>query len=67
MANLYQLHSKLLHDNKITDDEVAIVRNYIEQDGQLDLNDVKFLVELLSSARKSARRLTICSFPSSKR
>ena len=63
MANLYQLHSELLKDNKITDDEVAIVRNHIEEDGQLDLNDVKFLVGLLSSAQEVCPAFDDLFFP----
>lgn len=63
MANLYQLHSELLHDNKITDDEVGLIRRYIEEDGQLDINDVKFLVGLLSSAKEICPAFDELFFP----
>ncbi len=63
MSNLYQLHSELLADNKITDNEVAIIRGYIEQDGKLDMNDVKFLVGLLSSAQEVCPAFDDLFFP----
>ena len=50
MAVLHQELTKLLQDKKITDDEVNSIREIIDQDGCLDLEDVKFLVELLSGA-----------------
>ncbi len=63
MTNLYQLHSELLADNKITDEDVAIIRGYIEQDGELDINDVKFLVGLVSSAREVCPAFDDLFFP----
>ena len=63
MANLYQLHSELLRDNKITDDEVDIIRDFIEEDGKLDINDVKFLVGLLSSAQEVCAAFDDLFFP----
>ena len=50
MSGLYQLRAELLRDGRITADEVGVIRQYIESDGKLDLQDVKFLVELLSEA-----------------
>ncbi len=50
MAGLHQLRAELLHDRKITEDEVAVIRDYIHRDGKLDMEDVKFLVGLLSDA-----------------
>ncbi len=63
MANLYKLHSELLADNKITDDEVAMIRRHIEEDGKLDLNDVKFLVGLLGSAQEVCPAFDELFFP----
>ncbi len=63
MANLYRLQSELLKDHKITDDEVAIIRDYIEEDGQLDLDDVKFLVGLLSGAHDVCAAFDDLFFP----
>jgi hypothetical protein len=63
MANLYQLHADLLNDDKITEDEVEVIRKYIEEDGKLDLNDVKFLVGLLSSAKEVCQEFDDLFFP----
>jgi hypothetical protein len=63
MANLYQMHAELLNDNKITPDEVSVIQRHIEQDGQLDLNDVKFLVGLLSSAEQVCPEFDELFFP----
>ncbi len=63
MANLYRLQSELLKDHTITNDEVAIIRNHIEEDGQLDLDDVKFLVSLLSDAQEVCSEFDDLFFP----
>ena len=63
MANLYQLRSQLLQDDRITEDEVAIIRDYIHEDGRLDLTDVKFLVELLCDAREVCAEFDDLFFP----
>jgi hypothetical protein len=63
MANLYQLRAQLLRDQRITDDEVAVIREYIERDGRLDLNDVRFLVDLLSDAREVCPAFDDLFFP----
>lgn len=63
MANLYRMHSELLKDNKITEDEVATIRRQIEADGRLDLDDVKFLVGLLSSAEEVCPEFDDLFFP----
>ena len=52
MPGLSNLRSELLSDGNITDAEVALIRGHVEQDGQLDLEDVKFLVHLLSEANE---------------
>jgi hypothetical protein len=51
MSSLSQLRSELLRDGRITEAEVEVIRDHIHRDGRLDLEDVKFLVGLLSEAR----------------
>ena len=63
MANLYQLRAQLLRDQRIMDDEVALIREYIERDGKLDLDDVRFLVDLLSDAREVCPAFDDLFFP----
>ena len=63
MSNLYKLRSKLLADGRITDCEVQVIADYIRHDGQLDLDDVKFLVELLSEAREVCAAFDELFFP----
>jgi len=62
-VNLYETHAELLKDNKITADEVALIRDFIDEDGKLDLNDVKFLVGLLSSAEEVCPEFDELFFP----
>ncbi|QDV42593.1 Tellurite resistance protein TerB [Stieleria neptunia] len=50
MAHLKQLKSELLSDGKISANEVARIRRYVEEDGALDFDDVAFLVQLLGEA-----------------
>jgi hypothetical protein len=66
MGRLHQLRSQLLRDGRITDDEVEVIRDYIHQDGKLDLDDVKFLVELLSDAREVSDKFDDLFFPALK-
>ncbi len=54
MGSLHQFRSVLLRDRRITDDEVDVIRDYIHQDGRLDLDDVKLLVEVETSVRLAA-------------
>jgi len=51
MARLHHVLERLLTDRRITDDEVEIIRDYIAEDGELDVADVKFLVQVLSEAQ----------------
>ena len=51
MTALSDLRSQLLSDGNITDAEVALIKGHVERDGTLDLDDVKFLVDLLSEAQ----------------
>jgi len=66
MASLRELHSALLEDGKISDSEVAVIRDFIRSDGRLDLDDMKFLVELLSDAREVCPAFDELFFPSLK-
>lgn len=50
MTKLSDLKSELLRDGKITANEVAVIRQFIEDDGHLDFDDAKFLVQLLGEA-----------------
>ena len=66
MAGLHRLQSQLLNDGKITETEVDVIRDYIQQDGQLDLQDVKFLVGLLSEADEVCPEFDELFFPAFK-
>jgi hypothetical protein len=63
MGRLNELRSELLQDGKITDQEVAVIRNYLQGEGKLDLDDVKFLVELLADAREVSPSFDDLFFP----
>jgi len=67
MSNLYQLHEKLLADRKITEAEVDVIRDYIDSNGQLDLEDMKFLVNLLSEAKEVCADFDALFFPALKK
>jgi uncharacterized tellurite resistance protein B-like protein len=66
MGHLQSLQSELLQDGKITDGEVEVIRRYIEENGTLDMQDVKFLVELLSDAREVSLAFDELFFPALK-
>ena len=51
MARLHELKSEILRDGRITNQEVAVIWDHIHSDGELDISDVRFLVELLSDAK----------------
>jgi hypothetical protein len=46
MGQFYQFLAKIQADGGITEDEVQPIREQLEADGQLDIEDVKLLVEL---------------------
>jgi hypothetical protein len=50
MNRLQELRRHVLQDRQISRSEVAVIRDYIDQDGELNLQDMKVLVELLSDA-----------------
>lgn len=63
MGQLHELRAELLRDRRITDNEVDVIRHYIQQDGKLDLDDVKFLVELLCDADEVSPEFDRLFFP----
>jgi hypothetical protein len=63
MARLHQVLQQSLEDRRITDDEVAAIRDYIHEDGRLDLEDVKLLVQLLCDAKEVSPRFDEVFFP----
>ena len=50
MSQFYKLLSKIQADGGVTSDEVQPIREYLQADGSLDLDDVKILVELYCDA-----------------
>jgi hypothetical protein len=63
MARLHQILQQSLEDRRITDAEVGLIRDYILEDGRLDLQDVKFLVQLLSDAQEVSPQFDEVFFP----
>ena len=52
MPRYFELLSTTLANQKIDDDEVGTIREQIYRDGQLDLDDVRLLIELYCEARE---------------
>lgn len=50
MSSFHEFVSALLADKEIDDAEVPLIREHLYQDGHLDLDDVKLLVELYCGA-----------------
>ena len=50
MSTFHEFVSTTLADNRIDDLEVPLIREHLHQNGQLDLEDVKLLVELYCGA-----------------
>ncbi|HYW79344.1 MAG TPA: hypothetical protein VE890_07180 [Thermoguttaceae bacterium] len=50
MSTFYEFVSSVLADKRIEESEVPAIRAQIHQDGRLDLDDVKLLVELYCGA-----------------
>lgn len=63
MARLHQLLEHILEDKRITADEVQVIQDYLVEDGKLDLNDVRFLVELLTGANEVCDEFDDLFFP----
>lgn len=51
MSTFHQFLSTTLADKTIDEAEVPLIREYIDRDGRLDLDDVKLLVELYCQSR----------------
>ena len=66
MGTLHELRASLLKDRKITKDEVYVIRDYINRDGILDMEDVRFLVGLLSEAGEVCPEFDELFFPALK-
>jgi hypothetical protein len=58
-----QIRDQVLKDRRITDDEVALIRDAVHADGRLDMADVKFLVELLGEALEICPQFDDLFFP----
>ncbi len=52
MSKFYQLLASIQSDRAITDDEVQPIREYLDADCTLDLEDVKLLIEFYCNADK---------------
>ena len=63
MARLQDVLAQVLFDRRITENEVSTIRDQIEQDGKLDLQDVKFLVQILSDATEVCPAFDDLFFP----
>ena len=50
MSQFYRLLEQIQADGGITDDEILPIRQYVNADGKLDIDDVKLLVELYCDA-----------------
>jgi hypothetical protein len=55
-----------LYDRRITDNDVKVIRRYIEEDGKLDMDDLRFLVGLLSEADEVCPAFDELFFPALK-
>lgn len=63
MAGLIEIRDRLLSDRMITKNEVAAIRNFIAEDGQLDYQDIKFLVALMKEADHVCQEFDDLLFP----
>jgi len=63
MSQLQETLDHCLQDRKITADEVGAIRSQLEQDGQLDLEDVRFLVTLLNESTQVCDEFDALFFP----
>jgi uncharacterized tellurite resistance protein B-like protein len=56
MANWRKLTiATMLADGKIDDDEIKVLRKELWEDGQIDMEEVKFLIDLRNHAQKKAK------------
>jgi hypothetical protein len=66
MPRLSEQFDGLVKDRKITANEVEIIRQHTAADGRLDLEDMKFLVELLAGAKEVCPEFDALFFPALK-
>lgn len=52
MSQFYQFLASIQDNDEISDDEVTLIRQKLNEDGQLDIDDVKLLVELYCDTEK---------------
>jgi len=52
MSQFHQFIAKIQADGKICDDDAALIAQQVKADGQLDIADVKLLVELYCGAKQ---------------
>jgi len=53
MSGLRELKSQILVDDVIDDSEVEVIHRHVKDDGRIDLDDLKFLVDLCCEARRT--------------
>ncbi len=63
MGRINELLRDCLVDRRISDNEVTLLREYVEHDGRLELDDAKFLVEALSGATEVCPAFDRLFFP----
>ncbi|OYP31627.1 hypothetical protein [Rhodopirellula sp. MGV] len=63
MNYLDELRGIVLADRKITPSEVTLIERYLVADKTLDLDDVKFLVELMKAADEVCPEFDAILFP----
>jgi hypothetical protein len=63
MKRFHELRAQVIEDRRISPAEVAVIRDHIEHDGQLTLDDMKVLVELLSEADEVCPEFDELFFP----
>lgn len=63
MSKLNDLLNHVLEDRKITPNEAVIIQDFIAEDGQLNTDDVRFLVELLVNSDEVCDEFDALFFP----
>ena len=63
MPGLYEIRDQLLSDGRITPNEVEKIKSHMAEDGKLDIQDAKFLVELLKNADEVCEEFDELFFP----
>ena len=67
MSRFDELKYHLLSDNRITPNEVNLIAQYLTSDGKLDIEDLKFLIDLQVSASEVCKEFDEVFFPVLKR